>query len=411
MKDSFYVKLVNSNLYLFILFFCVAPKLSSLFLVLFSLLILYGFFSKKINFILNKPSLWLVAFYAIYLFGVFYTNNQEQAFKYVENKLPFLIFPLILSFNSMKLIRFERAGFVLILSVFFLSLIGYWNAIQCFKIQHTIDCFLTISISPIHHPSYFVVFHLISLVFCWKGYYQKWRFFSLKWILPFTIFSIATQFLSLSLAGLLYLFLLTIIVVLFWINRKFGFRIFIIFSLLLPTSAGIIFISVPQFEGEFNGAFKYVHTYLQSPSDFVASRKSEMSGSEVRLVMWTATFSEIMAHPWGVGTGNVDYYLNRRLIQLNQPELAKHNYNPHNQFLQSFLEIGILGVLVLVAFIFHVIIIAWKYRDWALLIIVTNLFFNSLFESMLQRQSGIVFYTFWIVFLLSKYTSLKKQNN
>ena len=89
MKDSFYVKLVNSNLYLFILFFCVAPKLSSLFLVLFSLLILYGFFSKKINFILNKPSLWLVAFYAIYLFGVFYTNNQEQAFKYVENKLPF----------------------------------------------------------------------------------------------------------------------------------------------------------------------------------------------------------------------------------------------------------------------------------------------------------------------------------
>jgi hypothetical protein len=42
---------------------------------------------------------------------------------------------------------------------------------------------------------------------------------------------------------------------------------------------------------------------------------------------------------------------------------------------------------------------AWKHKNTLLAIITTGLLFNALFESVLQRQSGIVFFCFWLSFL------------
>jgi hypothetical protein len=44
--------------------------------------------------------------------------------------------------------------------------------------------------------------------------------------------------------------------------------------------------------------------------------------------------------------------------------------------------------------------IGWNSKNWMLLILSASLAFNGLFESMLQRQSGIVFYSFWSVLLV-----------
>jgi activator of 2-hydroxyglutaryl-CoA dehydratase len=69
--------------------------------------------------------------------------------------------------------------------------------------------------------------------------------------------------------------------------------------------------------------------------------------------------------------------------------------------LQSGIEIGIFGLIVLLFLLFKGITIAWKNRNYLLLFVVLNLAFNMLFESMLQRQSGIIFYTFWITFFVA----------
>ena len=117
--------------------------------------------------------------------------------------------------------------------------------------------------------------------------------------------------------------------------------------------------------------------------------------------MWTASTLEILEHPFGVGTGNVDDFLKKRLLQLGQKNMLEEEYNPHNQFLQSTLEIGIIGLLVLVLLLFFVLKFAFIDSNWLLGILCLNLIFNALFESMLQRQSGIVFFTFWICFFVA----------
>mgnify|MGYP000844552643 FL=1 len=132
-----------------------------------------------------------------------------------------------------------------------------------------------------------------------------------------------------------------------------------------------------------------------------------MSGSETRLVLWTVSGQIIKDYPLGVGTGNVDDILVSRLSKLNQKELAKQRLNPHNQYFQTAIEIGFIGLIVLLSILFYGLKVGYKHRTWLLIILVANLGFNMLFESMLQRQSGIVFYTFWICLLVAYQTSQK----
>ena len=127
--------------------------------------------------------------------------------------------------------------------------------------------------------------------------------------------------------------------------------------------------------------------------------------------MWTVSIKTWAKHPFGVGTGNVDEYLSKELMHVGQFELAKLDqnfeikYNPHNQFLQIGIELGIIGIIVFLWSLFQTIKIGFRSQNWLLIFLVFCLIFNCLFESMLQRQTGIVFFIFWICLLVVYSTS------
>jgi O-antigen ligase len=289
------------------------------------------------------------------------------------------------------------------------SFIGLINATLLYFHSKSILSFFTIGISPLHHPSYFVVFHITSSILSIYAYFNKWDFFSKNRVIAFLLFSFIFQCLCLSLAGLLFLFTMIFIGVLYWMKSKLNKLTFRISAIFLPFVMFGIFFSIPQFEGEFNGAFKYAKSYFSNPEQFVKSREMNTSGTEERLIMWTVSSQEIANHPFGVGTGNIDPYLAKRLNSYGLSKLASKNYNPHNQFLQTALEVGVISVLLLFFGLFLWMSLAIKNGFWPLTILVFNFIFNSLFESMLQRQSGIVFYSF--MFCLFILISLNKKND
>ncbi len=387
----------------------VLPKLITLLIIGLGLIIITGYVLKKISFQVNKIGIALILFYTAYLVGVFFTNNPGQAAIYVENKLSFLIFPLLFFFKGREKVDVKYSYLGLILGVVIISFVGLLDSYTCyFKPEGNFGCFLASVISPVHHPTYFTVFVLLSMCVAIHGWKQKMPYFSLYWIIPYILFYTFFQGLLLSLSGILFLFILISCIVIIWIKKKFGNIYFLISILVLPLLCFNIMVSIPQVEGEWGNAKWYADEYLKNPDDFVSKRVYPMSGTETRIVMWTAAINGISHHPFGVGTGNVDEFLAKELTSLKQVELIKYQYNPHNQFLQTALEIGVFGLLILVLFIAFTIVFAVKQKNWILLIMVTSLLFNSLFESMLQRQSGIVFYSFWIC-LLVFFTQNEKQ--
>ncbi len=400
MDDVKYQNLVQYALAFFTFISISIPSLTSVSIILLSLTVILAYVKKSIIFKWNKISLLFFAFYLAYLIGYFFSNNIDIATKYLEYKLSFVIYPILFSFqfkNNFFNIKWPIIG--LVIGVFCTASYGVLNAFICSS-NGGENCFVTVSISPIHHPTYFMTYVVFAIATAWYGWNKHWKYFSLYWIIPYSLLGILLHTYALSFSGLLFLMIVFGCIALYFIYKKWGKLPAFGLVLIFPLVAFIAVKKVPSLRGEYNGSVKYVSSFIENPTHFIKDRKENMSGSEQRLVMWLVAYEQIKEQPMGVGTGDVDDVLGKRLKELGREQLAEKKLNPHNQFLQTTVEIGVLGLLILLSIVTIFFAYGWKYRNWLLLIIVGSLVFNSLFESMLQRQSGIVFYTFWMCLLV-----------
>jgi O-antigen ligase len=388
----------------------VFPRLTGLFLLVLIGVIIYAFVKKELIFKWNKLGTLFILMYVAFLVGIFFTHNPPLAYRYAENKLSYLLFPLLFSFKSKCEIKLHWSYIGFISGTLLITMIGLIQGINCyFGPNGSRGCLVASAVSPFIHPTYLSVYLMISIGIVLKGWKEKGPYFSRNLTLPFLFFAILMHGFLLSLSGILFLFIVVGIYCLYWLKKKVNIIIFYISILILPLIGYFYITNIPQIEGEWYNAKWYADEYLKSPDAFVKSRVYPMSGTEVRIVIWTAAVKAIQKHPLGVGTGNVDEYLAKELKLLNQEELAKEELNPHNQFFQTTLEIGVFGILILLSIIGYGFYISFQQKDYLLMLIIGSLFFNSLFESMLQRHSGIVIYTFWICLLSILYLNKEKD--
>lgn len=409
-------KILITWLGLIALIICLWPKGIVLGIAGLAVLVIYGLVIKKIAFQWSLPALTFIALYAAYFIGTFFTHHQQLANHYIESKLSFVVFPLLLSFRFKREVDWRPVALGLTAGIIGVSIIGFVHATQTYgKTGQLMASFTTSNFSNIHHPSYLCVFILTAAALLWHGYHKQWKGFSLKWIIPVYVYFFVIYGLCLSLAGILLLFVLTGILTARWIYYRFGKKVFFGALILLPALCIPLFLLVPQMKLQFSDASRYFLEFAESPSGFVKAKQGYKEGNEVRLIMWTVATEEFAKHPFGVGTGNVDDHLSYRLTLYGQTEMAKKDgengiqYNPHNQFLQTALEIGIIGLLLLVTLFGSTLRFAWKNRNYTLLIMTACLVFNALFESMFQRQSGIVFFSFWMCILIV-YSNSQQKN-
>jgi len=130
-----------------------------------------------------------------------------------------------------------------------------------------------------------------------------------------------------------------------------------------------------------------------------------------RILIWDAALELGMGHcVFGVGIGDArdelsDIYFKKEIWQAHKLKL-----NAHNQYLQTFISTGFFGLLVLLGTMLLPagFAIRNKHYFYFLFILITG--FNFIFESMLCRQAGIVFFAYfnallWYFFVLEKTSS------
>lgn len=201
---------------------------------------------------------------------------------------------------------------------------------------------------------------------------------------------------------MLFLGMVLIGLIVYFLYKKWGKWVALAVVVIGPVILFVVLNKLPGIKDDFEISRNAISEYASDPHAFLVKRvkDSEIPGNQKRLVMWTVTSELIGEHPMGVGTGNVDEYLHAKLSAYGFDQLVADDLNPHNQYLQTMLEIGIVGLLLLLGLIGSCIYFAIKKRSFLLLLLISGLAFNMLFESMLQRQSGVVFYSFWIPVLM-----------
>ena len=387
--------------------FFISPKISVLFILLLGVIITIGAFKNQFTFKGYSTHVIWATVYLLYAVGAIFSRHPKLAGLYLENKLSILLFPLFFSFKPVFEIRLRpiiwaaMAGYVLaIFSGVVNGYSSYSNGIDF------LTSFTSVFISPIHHPTYMSTFGIVLIAGWWqtKEKNKVQRNEIIGWLIAGIIFLYAV--LCLSLSALIFMVLLGCFISCYWILRRLKKLARIVLMVVVPLFFMVGILNVPSVKTDMKATWKSLENYIENPDEYVKNKPGYKTGNEIRLVMWMVTIQEIIAHPLGVGTGNVDEVLSHRLLSKNQKKLAEKDengtiqFNPHNQFLQTSLEVGIVGGLILLLVVSMWFKIGWNSKNWMLLILSASLAFNGLFESMLQRQSGIVFYSFWSVLLI-----------
>ena len=84
--------------------------------------------------------------------------------------------------------------------------------------------------------------------------------------------------------------------------------------------------------------------------------------------------------------------------------------NAHNQYLQTFVAVGLIGFLVLTLMLLVPLLSSLKKRHTIYFLFILLFSFNLLIEDMLERQAGVVFYAFFNGLLFS-YMFTENQSN
>ncbi|MEI6766192.1 MAG: O-antigen ligase family protein [Bacteroidota bacterium] len=192
-------------------------------------------------------------------------------------------------------------------------------------------------------------------------------------------------------SGILSIILVSFIYILFYVRlRKFnslvkiGFVVFAVALLLL------IF--------KYNVRFK---SFFIDRNNAPISNTNSIAGNNMRLLIWQVSMGIIGDNVvGGVGNGDIHSELNKGYSKLGLTQAADLNLNVHNQFIETFLGVGIFGFILLLMVFFYPAIVAWRRKDSLLMLFLILTSFNFMFESMLSTQAGIVFFCWFYAYLL-----------
>jgi|WetSurMetagenome_2_1015567.scaffolds.fasta_scaffold146012_1 O-antigen ligase len=335
------------------------------------------------------------AIYLLYLLGMLYSTNLDYGFFDLQVKLSLFIFPLIFAtidknFFFQKLVSFVFRAFVAGCVTAALLLFGI--AVYSYLDTGNTSVFFYTSFSRFIHVSYLSMYlNLAISILCFslisRGHpMPRWNrvlFIILIVYLSFVIFLLSSKA---GIFSLLFLFLLIILYILV-INRQVWRGIMLFLLVILTFSTLFTFLpSITQ-------RFKNTETVLTDKNNSSVEKKE--SNSE-RLVVWKAGIEVIRKHPvFGVGTGDVKDALMAEYKKENKLVVYNMRLNAHNQYLQTYIALGVLGLLFLMVML---ILPAWMSIRKTHVIYFSFLAvfaINILVESMLEVQAGVVFYAFF----------------
>ena len=377
------------------------------------LLALNWLISGNISSFFKKP-LWgflfliSVALYIEYLIGLIYSDNLEYGLKDIETKLSILIFPMIyVSAEQLKEQQFQT-----VLKAFINGCVAY--AIICFAyalyqylgtlyaISHGIqiwnygiNLFLKDRFSIWIHPSYSSMYFVMALVII---YLQRDKNLPAsifrKYFIPLILSSCVLLFSSK--AGIISLAALGVCAGWQTIFIEQKIKVAVVTALIPMSIFFSLYFFAPEFALRINGAIKTLSTN--------ANNAENDQSTAIRIAIWHSA-SAVISENWLIGTGTGDVKDALRNQYNNEKILIalKENLNAHNQFLQTFATLGIIGFLTLCSTLCIPLFQSWKMGNYLFVSFFLILIANFCVESMLETQAGVVFYAFFnSLFLFSE---------
>lgn len=399
LKPECVKNMIVYSLSLSLIFVFIKESISSVFAgATFVLCLIYLFFNfkqAKKKFLENiRESFLFASLYFVVALGILWTKPEymEFAMNKLETQFSLLVTPLLFSY-----IRFSKKDLLTASKIIFYTLsvlvFGYVTYL-IFKFPDFSISLLLEQLSIKWHRTYFSMFLLFFGFVLFNENLQKGKLKKSFVVLGLTI--LMTQMLESRIA----LVCIPVILLIVMTNYS-GKRKKTMFVVLLALTAGVSAIFVNN--------SKRAEVIIKRYTSILNDTDSEnLLLLEDRLIVWKITLGIIKENSlFGVGTGDSDCTLQNE-CQNQTPNLTYTN--PHNQYLDILLKYGCFGfILFLGMFLWPLFlsIIKWKSTLYLIFLVIHLIFFMT--ETVLNRQMGVLFYSF-VNSLLFFYLKSKNRN-
>lgn len=400
-RFSFDYTFADFGLFWIIFFSIVYQRIAPVgfFMLIISLLINNQNFQKKCvkRIFQFGPSVWFLLYYLLLVIGLIWTTDIPFGLSKLENKLTFLLFPILYQICKFNF-NLKQVTNVIFLSILVSLISSNISAFLAIDMQKALEWNLfeklsnSKSFSWNMHRSYFSTYCNVLVILMFERLISVEKITN-KYLPIFGIFIGSLGVIqSLSKINILLLFLSFGVFLVVFVTKKIDWRKLLVFSGILVI--GSIFVIN-------NKAIQYRFNEIkESTSSIKYENNSTLQSSAIRLIMWNTSW-EVWKESFLFGTGTGDYNteLTERNFKKGNYGVAKEQLNSHNQFLNTGVQLGITGVILLLMIFLSTIRNCYD-TPWKIMVLVVFLV-NFLVESFLETQAGIVLFCILLLVLLS----------
>lgn len=345
-------------------------------------------------------------FFLLQLIPLAYSDNFMEAWKHVQVKSALLFLPL--GFYSCPFINKTRFGVLMKAYVFMLALLLTWClgvSFVKYQFHHagiTVFFYHQLVANLGHHAIQYSILVYAGLIYLLQAVFEgryvvnrNVHLLLLGYLIAGILLLSSRLVILFMLCSLLYYLFITLKKN---INTRQVVSIMIVAGLLI--NCIVLFTNNPisrRFKDVMHGNMALLQQSTFDPGDY-------FNGVQFRLLQWRFV-KEIMQEnkAWitGVSPARAQPLLNRKYVETHMytgvPGTNDHGflgYNTHNQFLESLLQSGVIGLICFLFICFELVKLAVRQKSRMLYALVLLLLAYSLSESVLETQYGLIIFIF-----------------
>jgi len=395
MNKVFFSKIHSISLIIALIGLLFSVKISSVFILLFSLLSVIKLFIDT-DFKKKKPPTYIFIFvgvYVFYLIGFFYSSDTSYALKLLERNSSWLVIPLLIFFtfsmtNKEKnkiLLPFAIATHIVAFFFLFVAIVRYYNTGESLVFYYR-EFTSVLDFHPIYFATY-LLFSLAILVSIYTSSYVKVN----KNYIVLLILIDAVFLLFLSSKNILLVFTVSSMYFLIKCLKKKKKLFF------LPIIVGVMIFSMLKFSTTKERVYDEIFSKWELLSKEQFAYNDAFTGITLRLITWKFVVQKIVAEKryfFGTGTGDAQDFIDTVYKEHNMDAAGYLGFNMHNQLLEYFVRFGFLGMLYFMFFLLVSFKKAVQNRDHLYVFFLILFFSVSITESNLEVHKGILFFVF-----------------
>ncbi len=332
-----------------------------------------------------------VSYYILHIIGLLYSSNLDFGMFDLEVKLSILVFPLLFAtMPSFPMEKMRKVLYAFIGGCFVAGMICLIHAIYMY-LFHGENNFFYFYFSILLHPGYFSMYLNFSIAILLYqllyrhdsvGSFYKWVFRFLILFFSLLIILLSSKSGIICIAGLLLLTTFYLII----IKKKF------LPAIIILAIMGLVTMNIKLIAPNVYAQFVYSRQVMENEE---LNPKSKQS-TQVRLLIWEAAMDIAQEHfLFGVGTGDVKDILSKKYEEKGISHALARGLNAHNQFMQTLITLGVIGLMLLLCSIAMPFFVAFKERNYVYIFFILIIVLHFAVESVLEVQAGVVFYTFF----------------